>query len=109
VEVVTVVQGGSGARGPDLAIEALDATVRDLFDVGLTLAAAASISEGLAAERLATAVDQIDQIVRDIRRAAFAARGAAPTQRTSRPCPSESPLRVVPTPLDALSRGATGG
>ena len=54
-----------------LGLDAADLLVRDLFDVTLELAACASVSEGPTATRISTAIGRLDDVIRDLRRAAL--------------------------------------
>ena len=76
---------GNGAGIPPAeqahrSLELLDTVVTSLFHIGLGLHAAMDLPADAARERIATAVAQLDQTIRDIRDTAFAARGheAAP-------------------------------
>ena len=72
-------ESGSSARsfdGPadginDLSIAIVDAVVQGLFGVGLALTTTRDMIDGPARARLDDAIDLVDQLLRDVRVAAF--------------------------------------
>ena len=55
----------------------LDRVVRHLFQVGLSLQTAAGLPAGVVRERLATALDELDVVIREVRDYAFTSGGGA--------------------------------
>jgi anti-anti-sigma factor len=64
---------GVAADQPRLARELLDRVVQHLFQVGLSLQAAADLPGKTARERLGEAMDQLDEVIHEIRDYAFTA------------------------------------
>jgi anti-anti-sigma factor len=64
---------GVAADQPRLARELLDRVVQHLFQVGLSLQAAADLPGKTARERLGEAMDQLDEVIHEIRDDAFTA------------------------------------
>jgi len=64
---------GVAADQPHLARELLDRVVQHLFQVGLSLQAAADLPGETARERLGEAMDQLDEVIHEIRDYAFTA------------------------------------
>jgi len=62
---------GVAAGQPQLARELLDRVVQHLFQVGLSLQAAADLPGETARERLGEAMDQLDEVIHEIRDYAF--------------------------------------
>ncbi len=62
---------GMVADQPPLAKDLLDRVVQHLFQVGLSLQAAAGLPSELARQRLSEALDQLDEVIREIRDHAF--------------------------------------
>jgi len=62
---------GAAAGQPRLAVELLDRVADRLFHVGLSLQTAAGLPGDVARERLAAALDQLDETIREIRDYAF--------------------------------------
>ena len=60
-----------GAVERGLSIETANALIQEIFSVGLTLASCAKIIHGPAADRLASAIDDLDAIIAHFRMAAF--------------------------------------
>jgi len=58
---------GSAAGQPQLTRDLLDRVVQRLFQVGLTVQAASGLSGDVARERLAGALDQLDDVILEIR------------------------------------------
>jgi anti-anti-sigma factor len=66
---------GVAAGPPQLARELLDRVVQHLFQVGLSLRAAADLPGETARERLGEAMDRLDEVIHEIRDSAFTAGG----------------------------------
>jgi len=64
---------GVAAGQPQLARELLDRVVQHLFQVGLSLQAAADLPAETARERLGEAMDRLDEVIHEIRDYAFTA------------------------------------
>jgi signal transduction histidine kinase len=64
---------GVAAGQPHLARELLDRVVQHLFQVGLSLRAAADLPGETARERLGEAIDRLDEVIHEIRDYAFTA------------------------------------
>ena len=64
---------GVAAGQPQLASELLDRVVQHLFQVGLSLRAAADLPGETARERLGEAMDRLDEVIHEIRDYAFTA------------------------------------
>jgi hypothetical protein len=62
---------GSGPDHPDLSIEVADNVIKQLFASGVGLAACADMVPGPAAHRLVRVIDDLDDIILDLRRAAL--------------------------------------
>jgi signal transduction histidine kinase len=79
---------GIAAGQPQLAMELLDRVVQHLFQVGLSLQAAADLPGETARERLGEAMDRLDEVIHEISDYAFTAgeTGGGP----GRDCPGGS-------------------
>src|SRR2546429_727787 len=66
---------GVAAGRPQLARELLDRVVQHLFQVGLSMQAAADLPAETARERLGEAMDRLDEVIHEIRDYAFTAGG----------------------------------
>ena len=55
----------------EMPIKTVNAVIQEIFAVGLTLASCAKMATGPTADRLATAIDRLDAIIADLRKAAF--------------------------------------
>jgi signal transduction histidine kinase len=64
---------GVAADQPQLARKLLDRVVQHLFQVGLSLQAAADLPGKTARERLGEAMDRLDEVIHEIRDYAFTA------------------------------------
>jgi PAS domain-containing protein len=60
-----------GTADPASMAEALGLVVHRLFDIGLEIQSAASRTDGPVADHLQSAVDKLDELIRDARAAAF--------------------------------------
>ena len=62
---------GSGPDHPDFPIEVADTVIKRLFASGVGLAACADVVPGPSAHRLVRLIDDLDDIILDLRRAAL--------------------------------------
>lgn len=89
-----------------LLLEVLDGTVRAIFSVALTLSAARNLTNGPATTRLDQALDEIDDLVRELRHTALSAHLSTPTRAwaaVSRP-PAHWRGRPPTSPIRPLAR-----
>ena len=113
---VTPFKAGDDARSlasaPDAAgitIEVANTVIQEIFAVGLTLASCASTVEGPTAQRLVSAIDQLDAIIAGVRKAAFGefvASGDTPTALTDAH-KGETNLDEIIDQLSGLARSLT--
>jgi hypothetical protein len=96
---ITVMEEGQGSVPPGAAIttDLASAVVDRIFRAGLILQSAAGLSDGPTAVRLQRAVDELDDLVRDIRNAVFNPHAAFLDCRRPRLAGRFAVVRVLPS------------
>lgn len=96
--------------GPAMSVELSDTVVRGMFAVGLHLQRVLPDVEGAAEHRLRSAIEDVDRLIRAVRRAAFAAVHPADDQRSggeTEAASADNSLCDVVQLLVAVSGGAS--
>ena len=90
-------------------LEVLDGAVRAIFSVALTLSAARNLTYGPATARLDQALDEIDDLVRELRHTALRAHPATRTHARAgvEPPPSCTPAKPALDPADQAAVALT--
>jgi hypothetical protein len=92
-----------------ILLEFLDSAVRGIFSVALTLSAARNLTEGPATTRLDQALDEIDDLVRELRHTALNAHLPTPARARAglAPPPGSTPADPAPDLVDQAASALT--